>query len=247
MTRATGTSHPKETSPPKEQPAPYAPPPLPRALARTLLRLAVVLLLALGAHLLVGWAMERTEDVIGTRGEMIRTAVLIGALVAYALLIAMPFVPGIEIGISLILMRGAEIAPPVYLATVTGLGLAFLAGRLLPITLLRRAFLDLRLTRACQMLDRIHPLTPDQRLTLLRAALPASLGRLAVDYRYLLLAGLINMPGSAFVGGGGGICLLAGLTGLFRPAVTILTICLAVLPLPLALWLWGPGVLTQLR
>ena len=57
--------------------------------------------------------------------------------------------------------------------------------------------------------------------------------------RYPLLAALINVPGNAVVGGGGGIALTAGFSRLFRPGWTALTVALAVAPVPLIVWLTG--------
>ncbi len=218
-------------------------PPLRGSLARTALRLAALVLFAYLVHLAVDAVMTRTEAMPEGTGALVRIAVLTGVLAAYALLIAIPFVPGIEIGISLILMRGADIAGFVYLATVAGLALAYLAGRHMPYRWLRRVFLDLRLTAAARLVERVQPLSPQRRLELLRQALPSRFAALAIDYRYLLLAGLLNMPGSALIGGGGGICLVAGLTRLFTPQATLATIALAVLPFPLAIWIWGPDFL----
>lgn len=224
-------------------PSRYDLPPLRTAVLRTAFRLAVLVAIAFAAHLLLDRVMVWTEALPPAMGRSVRYGVLGGVLLVYALLIAVPFVPGIEIGFSLIMMRGAEVAWAVYAATVAGLILAYLAGRFLPYAWLHRAFLDLRLTRACRLLDDLHALPPGGRLALMRARLPGRLGDIALRWRYLLLAALINLPGSALIGGGGGICLLAGLTRLFQPRATLLTILLAVLPFPLAVWLWGPGVL----
>ena len=43
----------------------------------------------------------------------------------------------------------------------------------------------------------------------------------------------LHIPGNALVGGGGGIALLAGLSGLFAPLPTILAFAVAVSPVPL--------------
>jgi hypothetical protein len=235
------TDPPERTAPAT---ADYDLPPFRASLLRTVLRLAAVVVLAYVVHLGVDWIMDWSDRMPAASGAVFRIAVLGGVLVVYALLIAVPFVPGIEIGLSLILMRGADVAVFVYIATIAGLALAFLAGRFIPYAWLHRVFLDLRLTRACRMLDAVQPLTPDRRLALLRRQLPGRLGSHAVTYRYLLLAALINMPGSVLIGGGGGICMLAGLTRLFQWRATLLTIALAVLPVPLAVWLWGPGLLS---
>lgn len=229
----------------KPQAPGYDIPPIRASLLRTLLRIAIIILFAYAAHLTLQWVMTWTEKLPAGTGIALRIAILGGVLLIYALLIAVPFVPGIEVGFSLIMMRGADVVWYVYVATVSGLILAYLAGRYLPYAWLHRLFLDLRLTRACRMLDDLRPLSPEDRLNLMRDRLPGRLGALAVNYRYLLLAGLINLPGSALIGGGGGICMLAGLTHMFRARATMLTILLAVLPFPLAVWIWGPGMLTM--
>ena len=228
-------------------PAPrYDLPPLRSSLLRTVLRLLAIVLFAYLAHLTLQWIMGWTEKLPPGTGLALRIGLLGGVLLIYALLIAVPFVPGIEIGFSLIMMRGADVAWYVYVATVAGLILAYLAGRFLPYHWLHRVFLDLRLTRACRMLDDLQPLSPEHRLALMRDRLPGRIGGMALNYRYLLLAGLINLPGSALIGGGGGICLLAGLTHMFHLRATVATILLAVLPFPLAVWLWGPGMLSMI-
>ena len=224
--------------------SPSSLPPLRRSILRTILRLVLVLAVAYAVHLCLDWLMHLTDDLPQATGTAVRSSILGIALLAYALMIAFPFVPGIEIAISLILVRGPEIAPFIYLATAGGLLLAFYAGRYLPYRWLTGLFEDLRLRRASALLARIEHLSPERRLALMRRQLPGRLGQWAVNYRYVALALLINMPGSFLIGGGGGICLMAGLTGLFRPRATTITIALAVLPFPLTVWILGPGVLT---
>ncbi len=214
-----------------------------QSLLRTLLRLAALAAIAYAIHLAMNWATAQTEVFAPSIANQMRIGIMVMLLMTYAVLLAIPFVPGIEVGLMLLLIRGAEIAPYVYIATVLGLILAYCAGHLLPYHWLRRVFLDLRLPGACRMLDTLEPMPAERRLALLRKQLPWGLGKLAVNYRYLLLALLINLPGSSLLGGGGGICMIAGLTRLFHPRATLLTIALAVLPFPLLVWLWGPGIL----
>lgn len=58
-------------------------------------------------------------------------------------------------------------------------------------------------------------------------------------YRYVALALLINTPGNAMVGGGGGLSFAAGLSDVFTLPKFLLTISIAVLPVPLAVFLFG--------
>lgn len=207
------------------------------AILRTLIRVAIVLAIAYGLHLILSWALQSTQG-LHDEASCIRIGLLVAILLAYALLLAIPFVPGIEVGLAVLAMEGAWIAPFVYLGTVGGLTLAYLAGAHLPYRYLHRIFADLGLHGACRLLDRLEPLNEAERLALIRKPLPAFLARLTLGWRYLLLAFLFNIPGSALLGGGGGIALVAGLSRIFDPRPTILTIVLAVAPVPLLVWLF---------
>lgn len=152
---------------------------------------------------------------------------------------------GVEIGITLIMAQGASVAPWVYLATVIGLAISYLAGDYLPYSWLRRGFAAMRLTRAETMVRRIEPLGPHERLDYLHEILPRRLGRLTGAWRYVLLSILINLPGNALIGGGGGIMMIADLSRLFSPVVTLVTVALAMapIPLPIPIWAFGPHIL----
>lgn len=220
-----------------------APPPLWLAVLRMLYRLAVIGLVAVTIHALSTWLMAQVEAMpLAWQAPM--TVVLLAALLAsYALLLALPFVPGVEIGIALLMTHGAGAAPFVYLATVSGLMLAFAAGRRLSPRAIRAVFSDLRMRQACRLIDEIEPLDPPARLARLRANLPEGLGRRLTSWRYPVVALLLNLPGNALIGGGGGIMLTAGISGLFAPWQAALTVALAVAPVPLAVLIFGNSFL----
>ena len=204
--------------------------------------LAFVLAVAVLAHRLLDWAMQVLR---GAEGDgMLALAVIAAVLVVYAMLIAIPFVPGVEIGVAVLLLGGASVAPLVYLATITGLLAAFAIGRFLSVRTLHAWACRAGVTRLATLLDGIATRRPEARLVLLRRHLPPILSQLLVDWRYLSLAALINLPGNSLLGGGGGLLLAAGVTGVFRPVPVILTVGLAVLPIPLVVWLLGPGILS---
>lgn len=205
------------------------------------IRLAGIVAFVLALHTLIGWVTEVTE---GTGNKPLMLGLLSLLLLSYVLLMATPFAPGIEIGISLLILRGAEIAPFVYLATVTGLVLAFLAGRYMPYAWLHAIFYDLRLMSACRLLENTAPLDQEQRLNLLRERLPGWLGPVTGGGRYLMLAVLLNLPGNFVIGGGGGLAFLAGFSRLYGSTATLLTMAAAVLPVPLWVWLYGSDVLS---
>lgn len=206
---------------------------------RVVRRLTLLLILAYGVHLLLGWFSARSAD-IHPGAQLGMVAAL---LLAYALLLAIPFAPGIEIGLMLLAMEGAWIAPWIYLATLTGLLMAFAAGEWVPYPRLHRILADLHLRRACLLLDHIHPLDRDERVELLRDRAPKWVRPFVTRYRYLFLAAVVNLPGNAVIGGGGGILFLTGLSRLFKPAAVAVTIALAVMPVPLAVWVFGIDIL----
>lgn len=202
------------------------------ALARLAVRLCLLALAALAIHRFAGWAAGL--PVFGNGGA--RTGMLLLFLLAYALLIAVPFVPGVELGLSLMVAEGPRIVPGVYLATVLGLSLAYAAGEWIPYRRLHRLLSDLRLDGAGRLLAAVAPLDRQARLDLLADRAPTWLRPMVVRYRHVLIAALINLPGSAVIGGGGGIMFAAGLSRLFRPLPMLLTVALAVAPVPLAVW-----------
>lgn len=207
---------------------------------RVVTRLALLLILAYGVHLLIGWFSARSADIHpGAQLGMVAALLLV-----YALLLAIPFAPGIEIGLMLLAVEGAWIAPWIYLATVTGLFLAYSVGEWVPYARLYRVMADLRMRRACLLLEHIHPLSREERVILLRNRAPRWLRPMISRFRYLFLAALVNLPGNAVIGGGGGILFLTGLSRLFKPAAVALTIALAVLPVPLAVWVFGIDILS---
>ncbi|MBT8413220.1 MAG: hypothetical protein KJO30_02720 [Boseongicola sp.] len=215
-------------------------PPWHIGLARFAVKLAVVATLVFATLSLLDWAQARAQ-VIGSDSLMF--GVLAGLLLVYVLLLAVPFVPGIEIGLSLLLMKGADIAPVVYVATVLGLSLAFTVGHIVPYRWLHATMADLRLKRACALIERLEPMTHEQRLDHLTNRLPKAIAPYVRKGRYLIFAVMFSMPGNAVVGGGGGIAFIAGFSRLFRPWAAYLTILLAVLPVPLLVWLFGEGVI----
>ena len=206
------------------------------------LRLALVLAFAWGVHLLADWAMLESTSMAADRTFNLWLLGLL--LLIYALLIAIPFVPGVELGLSLLVLQGASAAPWVWLATVIGLTLAYAAGALVPPQRIAAGLRDIGLKRAGGLVDAVTPLSGADRIAMLCARLPDWIAPIALRYRYLLLAVLINVPGNALIGGGGGIGLIAGLSGIYKPGRVLATFALAVSPVPLLFWFYGTPVLS---
>ena len=99
--------------------------------------------------------------------------IIITSLLVYTILIAIPFVPSVEIGLGMIILLGADLAPLVYMFTVIGCSLSFIAGRLIPESYLRKFLEDLSLTRASRFVEEVESLDREQRLSLLLSHAPA--------------------------------------------------------------------------
>lgn len=203
------------------------------------LQIAIIVVIALSAHFLIDWVMTKAETLSPTSQKLMLTSLVGLLLLAYTLLMATPFVPGIEIGLSLIVLRGAPIVPYVYIATFSGLTLAYLVGRYMPRQWLYQILLDLRLKRAATLLNDARQLTPTERVEMLKNQLPGWVGPRIVNWRYLVMSALLNIPGNALIGGGGGICMVAGLSRIFTPWMTLITLAIAVSPFPLFVWFFG--------
>ncbi len=163
--------------------------------------------------------------------------------VLYAVLLAIPFVPGAEVGWALIAMLGPPIAFLVYVCTVAGLSLSFFAGRLIPLPGLIRLSDDFKLVRLSALLRQIEPLGSQDRLSFLANKAPNRYLPFLLRHRYLALAVAVNVPGNFLIGGGGGIALFAGISRVYSIPGFLATITLAVAPIPVAVFFFGSDFL----
>jgi len=159
--------------------------------------------------------------------------IVIGSAILYVVLMALPFIPGIEVGLMLMAMLGVGGIVLVYLCTVLALSLSFLAGRLLPPRYVARALGWLRLERARKLVTELEPLAAEERFRFLARSTPSRIVPFLLRHRYLVLAVLFNLPGNVVIGDGGGIALIAGMSRLFPFPKFVFLVCLAITPVPL--------------
>ena len=186
---------------------------------------------------------EALDTLLGLRrlaqAEMTGGLRMLAVLALHAALIAIPFVPGAELGLLLLMLFGASLAGPVYAATIAGLLLSFTVGRLAPRPLLRRWLARLSLGGVLDAADRMaaSPADPAPPTSTRRRLL----GRL-LRWRCCVLVVMINTPGNTLLGGGGGISMAAGLSGLFSFRAFLASVLIGVAPVPAlvllaALWI----------
>jgi len=214
------------------------------AILRSVVRLAMIVVAVFVVHQLMSWMMGEAEA--AQNGPLLMGLMGI-VFLTYIILISIPFVPGIEIALSLMILRGPEVVIWVYGATILGLFLAFLAGQYLSYNYLRTVFSDLRMKRACHLLDILQPLSRNERLDLLKGKIPRLLRPFLIEGRYAIIGVTLNIPGNALIGGGGGIMLVAGLSRLFSTCWMFILLMIAASPVPIAILVFGIDPMAFLR
>jgi hypothetical protein len=207
------------------------------------LRIAVVVLiyggLLAGGHWGSGWLIDLVGVDLGTGAQSHDLHVMIAGVVFYAALMAIPFVPGMEISLALLAVFGPKVAIAIYAATVAALALSCLIGRMLSVSLIATLFGSLGLQRAKGLVESLQPLTAEQRFEVLIEHAPKRVVPVFLKHRYIAIMVALNVPGNAVIGGGGGIALLAGMSGLFTFPRFLASVSLAALPVPLFVILTG--------
>ena len=196
-------------------------------------KIALFLAVLLFLNYAVGWLANRIAFQMWPRHVTMTLFLLFATAALYILLLAVPFLPGIELGIMLMAMLGTRGILLVYLCTVFALSLSFLFGRLLPPRYLARGFDWFNLHRARDLILSLDPLDPEERLRFLLRNAPSRIVPFLLRHRYLIIGVLFNLPGNALIGGGGGIGLVAGMSRLFPFPKYILLVCLAITPGPI--------------
>lgn len=216
--------------------------PLPAARRSRPLRLAAIVLgyalVVIAGTFAADWLVGLLDMEPRPITEPVMHRIIMSCLVAYVLLMALPFVPGVEIGLALIFLLGPEIVPVVYLATVTALVASYALGRLIPDRLLAAGFRTVGLTRAAGLVESLEALGVEKRVAWLMARAPSGMAPGLLRYRHVAIAVTLNIPGNNLIGGGGGIALAAGLSRTVSFPAFILTVMVGTSPIPIAVLLF---------
>lgn len=164
--------------------------------------------------------------------KLVEWAVVIG-VAAYVFLMATPFVPGIEIGLALMMLLGWPGIVLVYICTLLALSISFLIGGYIPAEWLGALLRWLRLSRAEELLKAFDATPPERRLDLVARNASTKMIPAVTRHRYLVLGALLNLPGNTVIGGAGGIAMLAGMSRLYTFPKYLALISAAALPGPI--------------
>lgn len=189
-----------------------------------------VTLLVLG-HSLSHIGFHDSQSMLLSMRDSIGPITIVLFVVVYGLVLAMPFLPGVELGLLIMAVFGPAGAVAAYVATFGGLMLAYGVGRMLPehvvMQWLRRLGVVLPPGGVAAAVNRLAApnapeLPPSRRLT-----------AMLMNHRYLSLALCLNFPGNAALGGGGGVALLCGVSRQFSFRAFTLTLAIAISPVPI--------------
>lgn len=213
---------------------PFVPTPGLRASAMVLLWTALIV----AGHSLSHMGLDDARNTLLAMHDAVGPLALLSITLVYALALAMPFVPGVELGLLIMLVFGPTGALVAYAATIGGLSLAHALGRLLPermvVRMLERFGISAGQDGALSQMQRVVGQSRLGRIV------PGRLGAWVLEHRYVFLAVSLNFPGNSVVGGGGGLALLCGLTKRFDWRAFLATVAIATSPVPilvLAGWL----------
>lgn len=205
----------------------------------TALKIALVALAIVLLNLGVSWAIDRLEIQVWPEHLEIVDRVVLTGVILYVCLMALPFLPGVEIGLAFMMMLGPKGIVLIYFCTLIALAIGFGLGRLVPPRLLASFLRWLHLTRAEALLRGLDETPPDRRLEFLAQKASARVVTALLKQRYLLLALLLNLPGNVVIGGGGGIAMMAGMCRLYSFPKYLMLIAVAILPGPVLVLLSG--------
>lgn len=197
-----------------------------------------VVLLALGwiaGKFLLGVAIPEMRPM----NEPLIHRIMMWALVVFIVSAAIPFVPGAEIGLTLLLVFGGQASPIVYTGMVGALLLSYGIARVVPLHVLSGLAGWLGLKRVAAFIVDLSDIPPQERPGFVSGRLTGRFGKGLMRNRYVVLAILLNMPGNSALGGGGGLAFLAGISGCYRFWPYLVSVLVAVAPVPLIFLLLG--------
>lgn len=169
-----------------------------------------VALLVLG-HSLSHMGFHDAQSMLFSMRESLGPASIVLLVIVYGVVLAMPFLPGVELGLLIMAVFGPAGALAAYVATLVGLILAYAVGRALPEQVVAK------------LLERIGVVVPRDGMV----------SGTLVNHRHLALAVCLNFPGNAALGGGGGVALLCGVSRQFSLRAFVLTLAIAISPVPI--------------
>ena len=203
------------------------------------LKLMVLLVIIVALNVGGTWLSHLIDFQLFPRHEPMLHAIVLVAVILYIVLMATPFMPGIEIGLALMMLLGNKGAILVYLCTLAALSVSFAIGRKIPSRFIDLLLNWLHLYKASALVRQLESLNQQERLEFLSEKAPSRIAPFLLRHRYLAIAVVVNLPGNALIGGGGGIGLVAGMSKIIPFHGYLMVLAIAIAPVPLWFFLQG--------
>lgn len=203
------------------------------------LKLMVILIIIVALNMGGTWLSHLIDFQLFPRHEPMLHAIVLVAVILYIVLMATPFMPGIEIGLALMMLLGNKGAILVYLCTLAALSVSFAIGRKIPPRFIDLLLNWLHLYKASALVRQLESLNQQERLEFLSEKAPSRIAPFLLRHRYLAIAVVVNLPGNALIGGGGGIGLVAGMSKIIPFHGYLMVLAIAIAPVPLWFFLQG--------
>lgn len=203
------------------------------------LKLMVLLVIIVALNVGGTWLSHLIDFQLFPRHEPMLHAIVLVAVILYIVLMATPFMPGIEIGLALMMLLGNKGAILIYLCTLAALSVSFAIGREIPPRFIELFLNWLHLYKASALVRQLESLNQQERLEFLYEKTPSRIAPFLLRHRYLAIAVVVNLPGNALIGGGGGIGLVAGMSKIIPFHGYLMVLAIAIAPVPLWFFLQG--------
>lgn len=202
-------------------------------------KLGLFVFCILGMNFSGTWIAAQLDLQIWPQHGDVIELVIVSMVVAFVIAMATPFVPGIEIGLALMLLLGPGGIVMVYLCTQLSLALSFLLG-----TTIRPRYLSsicrwLQFEQASQLLTELDRTPPELRMWRLARRSNSRWVSLLERYRGPALALILNLPGNAVLGGAGGIAMVAGMSHACSFPRFLALMAISTMPVPAFLFATG--------
>lgn len=203
------------------------------------IRILIVLAVIAGLNIFGTWLGHQINFQLFPRHDTMLHNLVMLAVAVYIVLMATPFMPGIEVGLAVMLLLGYKSALLIYLSTIIALCISYAVGRYFPLRIVHKFLRWLFLYKASDLVKQLEPLNQNERLELLNKKAPRKIAPFLLKHRYLTIAATLNLPGNALLGGGGGIGLVVGMSRVIPFYKYFLVVIASVLPIPLCVYLKG--------
>ena len=180
-----------------------------------------------------GWASQYLHHQLLPINTQQTHLVITTLIFIYAICMILPYLPAIELGLFLLAMLDIPGILMLYLVTVAALSLSYGIGRMVPVSALRALFQFLHFQKASELICSGSECDEKGQIDRFIEHAPKRFIPFLLNHRYCVFAVVINTPGNMIIGGAGGIALMSGMSRMFGTGKFLVTVLVAVSPLPI--------------